>query len=710
MNDHLSSKQSSKRRGQRSYRGSFDKQTAGASAAGQRHGHQRGVLPTPLHVLTFASGSYLRWLALLHANLRLLALPATDLSVCTADETSRRAAGALGVEVLDCSNESVDAVPPRQVAERYGTASYVSVVHAKTRCIVSKLSRLAQHADASVEALLFFVDGDVSLFGDPRPHFAAMGVELALMSDRHGSGGACGYPPRNASAAPTVFNSGFFLLRVGPAARWLWSTVQDYHRNHPQVMQQAALNTVLDNKGYLAKRTLAKRMRRTLDVGGMRLRLAALDEAKFLNGHCFYERRPLRTDAANVMAVHHNFIDGDGRKFERARAYHAVVDESDQTWEDFARRSRAAMNANASWNPDGEPGVLLPSAKGALRSRKQCGDHNAFEAKLSPLRRQCHKKRAPRPKPFCRSRVPPALWAVNGAGADWLRVVLELVTGYSTGSDIEDRTLAELLPSEKWLSETREECGSMLVLATRGSFGLHGPPWTQIACGGAVTRAIFLVRHPFAVAWASWEPPRGIERLASGGGKQWPDHAWSRVRSWVYLVDYSLFRNSRVDSAYRAWMRERGAHVLVRLEDLLEGDRAEYELRRVLDFVLDGQYHLGSHVVQCALLEATATLRAANRAKEEECVVVHGGAPNCCAQCAMRRAFEHTFNHGQGESARGRRRNRSVGDAVWEAAAGIAPKFGYTRQGYTALGPHARPSFGAQSSAVQLLECDCPAH
>ena len=89
MNDHLSSKQSSKRRGQRSYRGSFDKQTAGASAAGQRQGHQRGVLPTPLHVLTFASGSYLRWLALLHANLRLLALPATDLSVCTADETSQ---------------------------------------------------------------------------------------------------------------------------------------------------------------------------------------------------------------------------------------------------------------------------------------------------------------------------------------------------------------------------------------------------------------------------------------------------------------------------------------------------------------------------------------------------------------------------------------------------------------------------------------------
>ena len=199
----------------------------------QHQGRQCGMPPSPLHVLTFATGSYLRWLVLLRANLRLLALPATELSVCTGDEASRRATSAMGVEVLDFSrsvtgprNES--ASPPRQVAERFGTVSYVSVVHAKTRCIISKLSQLAQHADARVDVLLFFLDGDVTLFGDPRPHFAAMGVELALMSDRQGFGGACGLPPRNASATRMVFNSGFFLLRVGPAALWLWSTVQDY--------------------------------------------------------------------------------------------------------------------------------------------------------------------------------------------------------------------------------------------------------------------------------------------------------------------------------------------------------------------------------------------------------------------------------------------------------------------------------------------------
>ena len=661
---------------------------------GRQQGRQRGVPPSPLHVLTFATGSYLRWLQLLHANLRLLALPTTELSVCTGDDTSRRAARAMSVEVLDflrlvTGQSNGSASPPRQVAERFGTASYVNVVHAKTRCIISKLSQLRLEADARVDALLFFVDGDVTLFGDPRPHFAAMGVELAFMSDntisrshyRSHFGGACGLSPHNASATRMVFNSGFFLLRVGPAALWLWSTLQDYHRDHPQVMQQAALNYVLDDKRYWAPGEAGSDPRkRTLSVErseGSRLRVATLDEATFLNGHCFYQRRPLRADAANVMAVHHNFINGDERKFERARAYHAIVDENDKTWEAFARRSRAAMEANASWNPAGDPA-------------KHCDGQDTFKARWSPLRQQCRKGRFPMKK-FCRSRVPPALWAANGAGSDWLRVVLELVTGYSTGSVIEDRALAALLPSQKWPWETREECGSMLVLATPGL--LAGPPWSQIACGGAVSRAIFLVRHPFNVAWASWNP----DRL---GHRPWPAHAEHTARMWVYLVD---FPNLSVDNAYRVWMRERSAHLWLRLEDLLEGDRAEYELRRVLDFALDGQYHLKGHAVRCSLRKATATLRAASRAEKEECVVVHGGAPNCCAQCAMRRAFEHTFEHSETT-------NRSVGDAVWNVVEGVAPNFGYTRQSYTALGPHSRPSLSAQSSTAQLLDCDCPEH
>ena len=230
------------------------------------------------------------------------------------------------------------------------------------------------------------------------------------------------------------------------------------------------------------------------------------------------------------------------------------------------------------------------------------------------------------------------------------------------------------------------------------------PQWTR-------SREVARSRAP-----SSWCAPRlalrgRANRLGSVQGRRWPAYAEHTVRKWVYLMDYP---NLRVDNAYRVWMRERSAHLWVRLEDLLEGGRAEYELRRVLDFVLDGQYRVGGRVVRCALQKATATLRAANRAEKEDCVVVHGGAPNCCAQCAMRRAFEHTFergNHGRGQSALpSTTTNRSVGDAVWKVAEGVAPNFGYTRQGYTALGPHSRPSLGAQSSTAQLLECDCPEH
>ena len=109
---------------------------------------------------------------------------------------------------------------------------------------------------------------------------------------RSHSGDACGLSLHNASASRMVFNSGFFLLRVGPAALWLWSTVQAYHRDHPQVLQQAALNDVLNDKRYWAPGEADSDPRqRTLGVEGSRLRVAPLDEATFLNGHCFYDKR-----------------------------------------------------------------------------------------------------------------------------------------------------------------------------------------------------------------------------------------------------------------------------------------------------------------------------------------------------------------------------------------------------------------------------------
>lgn len=131
----------------------------------------------PLHVLSFVTASYMRWFSLLRVNLRLLALPGVHLSVCTGDKASLQQVNAMDISVLDLSrfvDASDGASSSRQVAERFGTAAYVSVVHAKTRCILSKLSQLTPQGDRTLGAtgVLFFFDGDVTLFGDPRHPFA----------------------------------------------------------------------------------------------------------------------------------------------------------------------------------------------------------------------------------------------------------------------------------------------------------------------------------------------------------------------------------------------------------------------------------------------------------------------------------------------------------------------------------------------------------
>ena len=83
------------------------------------------------------------------------------------------------------------------------------------------------------------------------------------------------------------------------------------------------------------------------------LTIAALDESRFLNGHCFYQRRPLRKHGLNssrVLAVHHNYIPEDELKFWRARVFGAVVKNNDTT-QTFLRRARTAMDTVPSWKP-----------------------------------------------------------------------------------------------------------------------------------------------------------------------------------------------------------------------------------------------------------------------------------------------------------------------------------------------------------------------
>ena len=191
-----------------------------------------------LHVLTFVTAAYLHWLRHLAANLRLLGLPAAALTVCAGDGPSLafiRDRGFNAVDLVadltDRAHGSAASDTPGQTVESYGTASYLRIVHAKSLCISRALdprfnwTGIGRFRSPSV---LLVTDGDVSLFSDPRAHFLSLGVDMALMQDSGASLNSCrAQPPKlvRKKGAAQRYNSGFVLMRPGPATRLLWEAV-----------------------------------------------------------------------------------------------------------------------------------------------------------------------------------------------------------------------------------------------------------------------------------------------------------------------------------------------------------------------------------------------------------------------------------------------------------------------------------------------------
>ena len=434
----------------------------------------------------------------------------------------------------------------------------------------------------------FFCDGDTTLFADPLPHFLSLGVDLAFMSDDSGPHGCRTGGSRDAHVDENKhYNSGFFLMRPTGGTLRLWQAVLSYQASEPHLTQQQALNALLGDVQTGADSSTSS---------ASNFSLAVLDESRFLNGFCFYERRPMHEygmDSERVLAVHvclcpwnpgrycvmvevpastrpalrlsaqHNFVFGDDLKFRRAREYAALVEDDAQVGS-FLRRARAAMNALPAWAPAQE-----------ISARTRCSGPRAISVRPSRLGRSCLTGLAPTVASLCRNHTPVALWSMRGAGATWLRIALELSTGLSTGSMFANPLVANAMPSELWPWETEADCETMLALFTTGEKRLDAVTWTSLACGGKLSRAVFLVRHPFAVVWANFISSRKGRRIGRRAWLQphvqslWHDQALSSARKWVQLLD--SWMGTRMDSAYRVWVMFGRAHIWVRHEDLLDG-------------------------------------------------------------------------------------------------------------------------------------------
>lgn len=325
---------------------------SGSGQAKQRH-HDH------LHILVSITGGYAHWFEHLHRNLHMLSL-ASRMHVCAFDPTALQLARSHGVSVVDedALRQGWGRTKMETSALPWGGELYKKVVQRKSSCVLRFLSSAPEYA------MVLVTDADVTLFADPvalfRSHLRGWKL-MAFMVDE-GSGSLncrrnCTSANGMGSSEPNFYNSGFMLMRVCHRTRDFWKRVVAWQEaKGDDALDQEAVNQILFHYPAVAGR------------------YGALDEDAFLNGHRFYERRPLR-HPSKVVAVHHNWIHPDALKWSRAFEYGALANDSHIGSELFLEHARQQMAHAPRWQwrrPQRRWGaVLRPSTVLARETERQ---------------------------------------------------------------------------------------------------------------------------------------------------------------------------------------------------------------------------------------------------------------------------------------------------------------------------------------------------
>lgn len=226
-------------------------------------------------ILTYITPGYAHWFFHLHLNLRLLGLE-PHLHVCTSSPI------ALPIENLTVLDHDFAAD-----AQNFGSYKYGQIVNGRHDCI---LRFYRQHS-------LLFLDTDVTLFRSPIPYLRQHDVGVPLFLDDSGPfrkrgtlNNGCMYLPQ--TAASIEFMDAFVVhLR------------QEKSRN-----DQDVLNKYRPRSYGVLNRNL------------------------FSNGYRFYENRHKHPVSRDLILLHHNWISGDAKKWERARSFDCVLNETSRRW------------------------------------------------------------------------------------------------------------------------------------------------------------------------------------------------------------------------------------------------------------------------------------------------------------------------------------------------------------------------------------------
>ncbi len=208
----------------------------------------------------------------------------------------------------------------------FGTRDYFSLLHRRQQCFWKVLYTRPPGAH------LLVIDTDITLFRNPVEALERLPLESRMADivalDDTGPNRPPGY--RNFKR---YLNCGFLLLRNTPATVALGRAFQDELLRRTGENDQEVFNAIVWSR---ARKHLVK--------------VNVLPADRFFNGYRFFEEPTSpRVNPSIIVAVHHNWVRGDRRKWNRGIDYRALLTNRSETYSEFWRRARIGMSMPA-WN------------------------------------------------------------------------------------------------------------------------------------------------------------------------------------------------------------------------------------------------------------------------------------------------------------------------------------------------------------------------
>ena len=222
-------------------------------------------------ILTYITPGYIHWFHHLHLNLQLLHLE-SFFHVCTSSSMK-----------LPLQNVTILNSRFSKKAQSFGSKEYGEIVNSRHDCILKFYKQTS----------ILFLDTDVTLFRSPLPYLQKHDTGIPLFLEDSGPfrkkgtlNGGCMYLPQT-SASVNFMNSFVKQLK------------REKSRN-----DQDVLNKYTPPRYELLNKNL------------------------FTNGYRFYEDRHMHPVSKNLVLVHHNWILGDSNKWNRAKSFDCILNES----------------------------------------------------------------------------------------------------------------------------------------------------------------------------------------------------------------------------------------------------------------------------------------------------------------------------------------------------------------------------------------------